>query len=202
MKLSTAVLLAVTSADDKKVPPRHPLQRLTRLTEFSAELLNDWYSWLPSKDAWVGKFARNAERMERNFNRGNQRCGHYDENQLPHGGPAERKRRADDDVFRYNRDDPYVGTKQITTGFRKWAERYLSACSGQKTFSYQVKRMNKWNEKLQAHLTNNAPATTEAMWKPHSLCGGFSEFLDGKEQEGCLGECCIQWCKGMGFAFL
>ena len=202
MKFSPALLLAVASADDKKVPPRHPLQRLTRLTEFSAELLNDWYSWLPSKDAWVGKFARNAERMERNFNRGNQRCGHYDENQLPHGGPADRKRReADDDVFRYDREDPVAGTKQITTGFRKWAERYLSACSGQKTFSYQVKRMNKWNEKLQAHLTNNAPATTEAMWKPHSLCGGFSEFLDGKEQEGCLGECCIQWCKGMGFAF-
>merc|ERR1712023_6824 len=93
MKFSPALLLAVASADDKKVPPRHPLQRLTRLTDFSAELLNDWYSWLPSKDAWVAKFANNAERMERNFNRGNQRCGHYDENQLPHGGPAERKRR-------------------------------------------------------------------------------------------------------------
>ena len=210
MKFSPALLLAVALAEDKKVPPRHPLHRLEHLVKFSDELLRNWFSWLPSNHKWILKFAKNAERMKSNFNRGNQRCGYYDKDNLPHGGPEltrktpdqERERRADDDVFRYNRDDPYVGTKQITTGFRKWAERYLSACSGQKTFSYQVKRMNKWNEKLQAHLTNNAPATTEAMWKPHSLCGGFSEFLDGKEQEGCLGECCIQWCKGMGFAFL
>merc|ERR1712062_592915 len=44
--------------------PRHPLQRLARLTEFSEELLNDWYSWLPSKDSWVAKFANNSARME------------------------------------------------------------------------------------------------------------------------------------------
>ena len=152
MKFSPALLFAVASADDKKVPPRHPLQRLKRLTDFSAELLNDWYGFLPSKDKWVAKFEKNAERMERNFKRGNQRCGHYDENQLPHGGPAERKRRDLDDVFRYDRADPCVGTKQITTGFRKWAQRYLAACSGQKFNQYQVNRMNSWNEKLQSHL--------------------------------------------------
>merc|ERR1712176_1509219 len=145
MKFSPTLLLAVASADDKKVPPRHPLQRLTRLTEFSAELLNDWYSWLPSKDSWVQKFATNAERMERNFNRGNQRCGYYDEDNLPHGGPERKRRREADDVFRYDREDPAKGTKQITTGFRKWAERYISACSGQRQYQHQVNRMNKWN---------------------------------------------------------
>ena len=156
MKFSPALLFAVAAADDKKVPPRHPLQRLNRLTEFTEEILNDWFTFLPSKDAWVQKFANNAERMERNFNRGNQRCGHYDENQLPHGGPADRKRReADDDVFRYDREDPAKGTKQITTGFRKWAERYISACSGQKNYQHQVNRMNSWNTKLQAHLAAN-----------------------------------------------
>ena len=155
MKFSPALLFAVAAADDKKVPPRHPLQRLNRLTEFTEEILNEWFTFLPSKDAWVAKFANNAGRMERNFLRGEQRCGHYDENQLPHGGPAERKRRADDDVFRYDREDPAVGTKQITTGFRKWAERYISACSGQKNYQHQVNRMNKWNAALQAHLENN-----------------------------------------------
>merc|ERR1712003_25670 len=95
MKFSTAVLVAVASAEDKKVPPRHPLQRLAKLTEFSAEILNEWYTFLTSKDAWIGKFANNAERMDR-----------------------------------YNREDPVQGTKQITTGFRKWAERYISQCSG------------------------------------------------------------------------
>ena len=156
MKFSPALLFAVVAADDKKVPPRHPLQRLNRLTEFTEEILNEWFTFLPSKDAWVAKFANNAGRMERNFKRGNQRCGHYDEDQLPHGGPAERKRReADDDVFRYDREDPAVGTKQITTGFRKWAERYISACSGQRNYLHQVNRMNKWNDALQAHLANN-----------------------------------------------
>ena len=157
MKFSAAVLatVAVAQDGDRKVPPRHPIQRLNRLVEFSAELLNDWYSFLPSQASWVGKFERNAERMERNFERGNQRCGFYDENQLPHGGPSERRKReidADSIWDRYDREDPSVGTKQITTGFRKWAERYLSECSGQKNYNYQVNRMNKWNGLLQAHL--------------------------------------------------
>ena len=160
MKFSAAVLatVAVAQDGDRKVPPRHPIQRLNRLVEFSAELLNDWYSFLPSQSSWVGKFERNAERMERNFERGNQRCGFYDENQLPHGGPSERRKReidADSIWERYDREDPSVGTKQITTGFRKWAERYLSECSGQKNFNYQVNRMNKWNTLLQDHLLNN-----------------------------------------------
>merc|ERR1712020_83926 len=122
---------------------------------FSEELMNDWFGALPSKERWIAKFATNAGRMERNFNRGNQRCGFYDENQLPHGGP-ERKRREVDDVDRYNREDPVEGTKQITTGFRKWAERYISQCSGQRDNQFQVNRMNKWNDKLQAHLAKNA----------------------------------------------
>ena len=155
MKISSALLFAVAAADDKKVPPRHPLQRLDRLTEFTEKLLNEWFTFLPSKDAWVTKFANNAERMERNFKRGEQRCGFYDEDQLPHGGPVERKRREADDVERYNRDDPSEGVRQLTTGYRKWAERYISQCSGQRQNSFQVNRMNRWNAKLQAHLNAN-----------------------------------------------
>ena len=157
MKFSAALLFAVAAAEDKKVPPRHPLQRLAKLTEFSAEILNEWFSFLPSQQAWISKFANNAERMERNFNRGNQRCGYYDADNLPHGGP-ERKRREDDDLDfdRYNREDPSVGIKQITTGYRKWAERYISQCSGQRNYAHQVNRMNLWNQKLQAHLAAQA----------------------------------------------
>merc|ERR1711937_539566 len=137
MKLSFA-LLAVAAADDKKVPPRHPLQRLNRLTEFSHEILDDWFSFVPSKAAWKRKFTRNAERMKTNFERGNQRCGFYDE------------------FDRYNREDPSEGIKQITTGYRKWAERYLSQCSGQKQNQYQVNRMNKWNSILQRKLAGDS----------------------------------------------
>merc|ERR1711937_432257 len=161
MKIAAFLAVAAHAQDDdRKVPPRHPLQRLDRLVEFSAELLDDWYSWLPSQEAWKNKFANNGQRMKRNFERGNQRCGFYDENQPPHGGPEsdaeeDRKRRDLDILDRYDRTDPAVGTKQITTGFRKWAQRFLSECSGQRQYSYQVNRMNMWNNKLQMHLANN-----------------------------------------------
>ena len=35
--MKTFALLAIVSASDKKVPPRHPLQRLSRLNEFAEE---------------------------------------------------------------------------------------------------------------------------------------------------------------------
>jgi hypothetical protein len=170
MKFATffipALALAQKNDDDRKVPPRHPLQRLARLVEFSHKNLDDWFTFLPSKDAWKSKFTVNAVRMERNFLRGEQRCGFYNQAQLPHGGPERKRREVDDydyqydysdDGLRYDMMDPAKGSKQITTGFRKWAERYLSACFGQRTYDHQVKRMNKWNQKLQAHLLNQAP---------------------------------------------
>ena len=159
MKLS-ALLFAAAVAEDKKVPPRHPIQRLRRLNQFASELILMWFDgWLPSSDRWYEKFGRQTDRMILNFERGNQRCGYYDENQLPHGGP-ERKRRDDDDfdVDRYNRDDPRDGVRQITTGYRKWAERYLSQCSGQKKYQYVVNKMNKWNRLLQEHLAESTLA--------------------------------------------
>ena len=82
MKLSTIFLAGLVSADEKKVPPRHPLQRLNRLVEFSDEILksgafnNKSEKWI---NRWSQKFSTNAGRMEKNFKRGNQRCGFYDE---------------------------------------------------------------------------------------------------------------------------
>merc|ERR1711935_317350 len=145
MKFSPALLFAVAAADDKKVPPRHPLQRLERLNEFTDEMLNTWFDFLPSKDAWVEKFAANGDRMALVFTR----CGFYDET-LEHGGPERKRREADEE--RYNREDPSIGVKQLTTGYSKWAERYLSQCSGQRQYQIQVNRMTKWNNLLQAHL--------------------------------------------------
>ena len=100
MKLSAIFFAEIISANEKKVPPRHPLQRLNRLVKFSAEILNsgafkhmpkqhhkDHSKWSKSSNdkwikMWENKFAKNAGRMERNFKRGNQRCGFYDENVL------------------------------------------------------------------------------------------------------------------------
>ena len=162
MKFSPAVIVALAAAqDEKKVPPRHPLQRLQRLVEFTDELMTTWFEWLPSQEAWIEKFKTNAERMERNFSRGEQRCGFYDEEQLPHGGPSDDRKRRDAEWDRYDRTDPSNGAKQLTTGFRKWAERYLSQCSGQRIYKHQVNRMNKWNEALQGHLEDNKRANVQ-----------------------------------------
>ena len=82
MKLLTMFFAVFASADEKKVPPRHPLQRLSRLVEFSAEILNSG-SFNSKSEKWIkmwtNKFQNNAVRMETNFKRGNQRCGYYDE---------------------------------------------------------------------------------------------------------------------------
>ena len=157
MKVLPAVVfaLAATKDDEKKVPPRHPLQRLNRLVDFTSEIMTNWFDFLPSQKAWIDKFANQADRMARNFQRGNQRCGFYDENKLPHGGPSDdRKRRETDemDVERYDREHPSVGIQQLTTGFSKWAERYLSACSGQKNYNHVGNKMAKWNNALQNHI--------------------------------------------------
>merc|ERR1712176_1141285 len=88
MKIFALTIAAVSAqGDEKKVPPRHPLQRLNRLIEFSEEILTDWYDFLPSQEKWIAKFAKNGGRMKKNFERGNQRCGYYDSKPL-HGGPA------------------------------------------------------------------------------------------------------------------
>ena len=79
MKLSTLFLAGIATADEKKVPPRHPIQRLARLVEFSEEILQtDAFKQVKSAkwiQIWTEKFAKNAGRMEKNFFR----CGFYDE---------------------------------------------------------------------------------------------------------------------------
>ena len=83
MKLSMICLTGLASATEKKVPPRHPVLRLNRWVEFTSGFLNSGafnnksVRWI---EMWERKFAFNARRMERNFSRGNQRCGFYDEN--------------------------------------------------------------------------------------------------------------------------
>jgi len=175
MKVSSVVLVTLAAADkDKKVPPRTPVQRLNRLQIFSKEWLNDNLSELPSMENWVSKFEVNAERMLEAYNR--EHCGFFDAS-LPFGGPdpnpelrpngaprrpTDRKRRSDEEadgftdefgeLLRYNKNEPLVGIKQITTGYRKWAERYINECWGQRKHQYQRKRMNKWFKTLGDHF--------------------------------------------------
>ena len=82
MKISAIFVAGLVSANQKKVPPRHPIQRLNRLVQFSDEILNSGAFNNKSKkwiERWSLKFSRNADRMQNSFTRGNQRCGFYDE---------------------------------------------------------------------------------------------------------------------------
>jgi len=172
MKVSSALLTVSVFAQEKKVPPRRPDQRLNRLNQFAEEWLNDNLYDLPSKESWVVKFNKNAERMLAAFNRDN--CGFFDPNMKPHGGPdpnpnlnpkgRPRSRRQaententenyegeDGTLERYDKSNPLVGIKQITTGYRKWAERFINECHGQRKYNYQINRMKKWFETLGKH---------------------------------------------------
>ena len=156
MKLAVATFVAVASAQDKKVPPRHPLQRLNKLNKFAIEWVTDNLSEKAAAN-WGGKFDRNVDRFERRF----ELCGFYDENQLPHGGPANKERRdAEDDLAfldcegslcpRYDKNNPVRGIQQITKGVAKWAQRYISTCKLQP--AKQVDRSNKWFGQLTGKL--------------------------------------------------
>ena len=141
MKLSAIYLAGLTSAADE--PPRGHLKRLQGLVRGSTEILNSGAfnrkpkSWIKM---WEQKIVTNADRMERSYNRGNQRCG------------EDRKRRDIDVGDRYDREDPCRGVKQLTTGFANWVDRYIPNCSGQRDHSHQINRMKKWGDRLQSAM--------------------------------------------------
>ena len=122
--------------------------------------------------SWAAKFTTNAARMLKAFDREN--CGFFDANLAPYGGPdpspllrpngKARNRREEaeadaDAVFededgslaRYDKANPMTGIRQITTGYRKWAQRFINECSGQRKNNYQVSRMRRWFDKLGKH---------------------------------------------------
>ena len=97
------------------------------------------------------------------------RCHFYDPNLGPHGGPnpdSSRKRRSlSSDFDRYDRENPLLGAKQITTGFRKWAERYIADCNGQKNHLHHVRRFPKIFHRMAGALKEQASAEQYAEWE-------------------------------------
>ena len=146
MKLFVATFVALAAAE-KKVPPRHPLQRLSKLNSFAVEWVEDNLTEKQAEN-WTGKFERNSARLEKRFDQ----CGFYDETS-EHGGPRER-RAADGDMIRYDQSNPMRGIQQITRGFSKWAQRYVADCKVQPAKT--VDRMNKWYAQLLDKLAENA----------------------------------------------
>lgn len=224
--------MAIAAAEDRKVPPRHPEQRLNKLREFANKFRDvDCIPKELMKPRQCNRLAEKmldfAQRMEDSFNR--ETCGFYDASLGPHGGPdpnanlkpngKPRNRRdydveydfmaiaakeACDEIFEAGQADSYCtcyqaasaygvaeilanspvtlsestcpevrakGNKkekstpfdrlsndtplkwrQITTGYRKWGERYLSNCSGQRKNKMPQKtamRMyKKWGDRM------------------------------------------------------
>jgi len=159
MKVSPLFLLALASdADDKKVPPRHPKNRLKTLRRFALEWLETNflnYQAATERGRAAGEriYNRFAPRFSNDaedsywFYRLNglvtDDCFFYDPNS-PHGGRSRRQvtdseggdedydtSREADDMIRYDKSNPVRGLKQITTGFRKWARRYINECPGE-----------------------------------------------------------------------
>ena len=156
MKFSAVFLAAVAIAEDndRKVPPRHPLQRLNQLNIFAAEWCN---ANLNAKAAghWVGKFKRNTDRFERRW----EICG-FDDEYSENGGPRER-REVDDLAFldcegelcpRYDKNNAVNGIHQITKGFARWATRYVAECRKQP--ETQVNRSFQWFSILAGKVGN------------------------------------------------
>lgn len=180
MKLLPAVFISfVADAKEKKVPPRHPTQRLKTLRRFAKEWLNDNFQNDEFSKAQTNAGLRNIERFTTRIERRYQQlrwlalngspdavphprkpgekdvkaCFFYDPDQ-PHGGrPRERRDdddehldddydfgKASDDLIRYDQSNPLRGLRQIMTGYRKWAERYVDQCPAEK----QDKTLSKW----------------------------------------------------------
>merc|ERR1712176_1333107 len=100
-------MVSVAAANDKKVPPRHPLNRLNKLKKFyegfAADIVADRISD-KAADRFAARFTKMCDGFEAAFNRPN--CGYYDDSSK-HGGPdpnpnvrpngKPRNRRDDDD---------------------------------------------------------------------------------------------------------
>ena len=105
MKLATVLALSVTAQQintddrkignngDRKVPHRHPLQRLWRLYQFSEEIILLHYYRSPMKKSRVDAIRNLVKKwlymgQRESFLRGTKKCGFYDPNEGRHGGPA------------------------------------------------------------------------------------------------------------------
>jgi len=143
-----AFLAVAAFAEDKKVPPKTPEQRMDQLKSHVSRLMVDHFSECSKIDAWEGKLLKVCDRALKAYNRVARECSFFDPN-APNGGPgpAEEGDEAGDDT-RYSETDAVASIKGITSGIRKWSQRYLAECGGQKNHAHLVNHATKWRNKL------------------------------------------------------
>lgn len=166
MRISTALLTTspLVFGAEKKVPPRHPKSRLRTLVRFSEEWLeNNFRNLLPTDhkgekngnriaDRFSARFTNWTTRLQGLIDDSDKDCFFFDPN-APHGGRTRRDDDYDyspeaDDLLRYDEHNPQRGLRQITTGFRKWALRYISDCPGEKNKKAHSKRADRLYRKI------------------------------------------------------
>jgi hypothetical protein len=177
MRIS-ATLISATAvlAGEKKVPPRHPRNRLKTLTRFTQEwLTKNFRNLLAESHPGDQNGERLANRFTKRFNYWGARlqklvddkekeCFFFDPNS-PHGGRTRRDENGTvdehddyaydysedaDDLLRYDKNNPQRGLRQITTGFRKWAQRYISDCPGERKNKAHSQRADRLYRKILA----------------------------------------------------
>ena len=154
MKLFATFLTVAVLAEDKKVPPKTPEERLAQLKRHTDRLMVDHFGSCAKASAWGTKLNKVADRALKAYNR-TKSCSFFDDS-LTHGGPegSTRKRRSDDEDLRYSETDAIASINGITAGLRKWSQRYLAECGGQKNHDHLVRHSNKWRAKLTGKFNN------------------------------------------------
>ena len=165
-------LAAFVVADEKRVPPRTPLQRMTTLKRFADSWINANIGLAENRPARADQMTTRVQMMTDKLTLQYGKCGFFDPN-VPNGGPKpSRKRRSDDiDVFDDFEDSHQDGTKtatdirlsadektawkQIGTGYKKWIYRYMAGCNGEKVYNYHSERLNKVIIRLHVRLLIN-----------------------------------------------
>ncbi|CBY19831.1 unnamed protein product [Oikopleura dioica] len=153
MKVFAFTALAVMAQEeDRKVPPQTPGQRIEQLKRHVGRLMVDHFDGCAKRATWEDKLTKILSRAEAAFNRD---CGFFDPN-VANGGPSpsRRRRQADDDEVRYSETDAIASINGITGGIRKFADRYISECGGQKANKHIVNKANKWRSKLTDKFNN------------------------------------------------
>lgn len=150
-----AAFLTVAVLAEKKVPPKTPEERMAQLQSHISKLFQDHFGACKKAGQMEDKLTRVTNRALKAFNRSERECSFFDSS-VEHGGPEPEDV---DDGTRYSDTDAVASVKGITSGIRKWSQRYLAACGGQKNHEHIVNHANKWRSKLLAKTDESGMVT-------------------------------------------
>ena len=61
---------------------------------------------------------------------------------------------AEEEDLRYSDSDAIASINGITTGIKRWSQRYLAECGGQANHDHIVKHAEKWQEKMRVLVSS------------------------------------------------